>query len=136
MTLKRVADILTVAGIGFILYIGLNFFIDPVGAAASFGFPESLRPGADAVGMLNVKGDRDIVMGLSLIAVFATRQRQALGWLLLAMTVAPVCDAILVAAHGGSIAVALGVHLATAAVVALTGVLQLRVARDRVAAKN
>lgn len=131
MTLQRTANALTLLGIAFILYIGLNYLIDPHGFVTGFGLPESAWPTGDATAFMNLKGVRDLGSGIVLLALLLARQPKALGWALLAVTFVPIGDATTVLVYDGSLAAALGIHLATAAVVALTGVLQLLVAKRR-----
>jgi hypothetical protein len=48
-----------------------------------------------------------------------------LGWLILAATVIPLADALIVLTHGGTKAAALGIHGATAGVMLIISVLLL-----------
>ncbi|WP_330185304.1 DUF4267 domain-containing protein [Nocardia sp. NBC_01503] len=124
MTISRIATALSVIGAAFIIYVGFGFLTDPEAAASGFGMPA--WPHGDAADFLNVKGDRDVVMGLLILALLAFRQRFALGITMLVMALAPVSDMLIVLAHNGSTAAAFGIHGLTAALVALTGVLLLR----------
>ncbi|WP_051580697.1 DUF4267 domain-containing protein [Pseudonocardia acaciae] len=100
-----------VAGVG-IIWIGARYLVDPGAIAGSFGVPNP--PPADDP-FLRVKGVRDIGSGLIALTLVATGQRRALGWGMLATSVIPAGDAIVVLTNGGSPAVALGVHGLTAA---------------------
>ncbi|WP_067571246.1 DUF4267 domain-containing protein [Nocardia acidivorans] len=124
MTISRIATALSLLGAAFIIYVGIGFLTDPESSASGFGMP--VWPHGDAADFLNVKGDRDIVMGLLILALLAFRQRLALGITMLVMALAPVADMLIVLTHNGSTAAAFGIHGFTAVLVALTGVLLLR----------
>ncbi|ADD40640.1 DUF4267 domain-containing protein [Stackebrandtia nassauensis] len=129
MTLRRIATVLTLLVAAFLIYMGIGFLIDPLGNAAGFGLPEASWPGADASAFLNVKGGRDIGIGLTVLALVFARQPKATGLALLAMAVMPVFDAGIVLSYGGSLAAALGIHISAAVIVAASGVLQLFAAK-------
>ncbi|MGH3504956.1 MAG: DUF4267 domain-containing protein [Nocardioidaceae bacterium] len=132
MPLKRVATVLALLLAAFLIYMGIGFMVDPLGNAAGFGLPESSWPGADAAAFLNVKGGRDIGLGLVVLALLFARQPRAMGWALLAMALMPVIDATVVLSYGGSLAAVLSIHISAAVCVAVTGLLQLRVARHAI----
>ncbi|MFF2088784.1 DUF4267 domain-containing protein [Nocardia sp. NPDC058176] len=133
MTTQRIATALSLIGALFIIYVGLSYLIAPVTTASGFGLPA--WPDGDAAAFLNLKGVRDTVSGLLLIALLAARQRFALGIVTLVIALIPLGDMITVLSWHGSTAAAFGVHGFTAALVALTGVLLLlerrTVATDR-----
>lgn len=112
MSVKNISSALAVLGALGIIYIGVNYMLNPVSMAASFGLPT--WPTGDAAAYLNLKGIRDLTSGLIILIVLVTGQRRALGWILLVGTVTPFGDAITVLTHGGSTAIAFGVHGATA----------------------
>jgi uncharacterized protein DUF4267 len=98
----------------FILFIGARFLLAPQTAAAGYGVPA--KPGGDGA-YLAVKGVRDVslgVMGLALLAFVGVR---AEAWFMVAAALIPLGDMLVVLRHGGTKAVAFGVHLATAAIV-------------------
>ena len=68
-----------------------------------------------AAGYFAVKGIRDIVLGLNLLALFALGQRRATGVLMAITSLIPIIDMITVLTHDGPVATALGVHGLTAA---------------------
>ncbi|GGV31504.1 hypothetical protein GCM10010495_55170 [Kitasatospora herbaricolor] len=125
MSVKRAlaTGITVLTGLG-ISYVGLSYLLDPAATAPSFGLPDWPR-GGDATGFLNVKGVRDLVSGLAVLTLLATRQRRALGWLMLVESLTPLGDMLVVLSHHGSAATAFGVHGLTAAAVATAGVLLL-----------
>ncbi len=124
MSLKTINIALTTAGILFILYIGVSYVLTPGTIAPGFGLPS--WPSGDGDGFLILKGIRDIVSGLVLTTLLLTGHRRALGLVLLVEALTPIGDMSNVLAHGGSTAVAFGVHALTAALIALTGLLTLR----------
>ena len=112
MWLHRAALIVAgVIGVG-IIFIGARFLLDPAASGAAFGVP---APTADDP-FLAVKGVRDIGSGLILLAVLALRRPGVLGWVMLAASVIPIGDALIVLAHGGPAYAAYGIHGATAVV--------------------
>ena len=97
-----------------IIVIGARFLLAPRAAAAGYGLPAA--PEAEPVGAyLAVKGVRDITSGLFVFILIAVRDPRVLGWLMLAATLIPVADSVIVIRHHGSKAIAYGVHGATAA---------------------
>ncbi|GLZ78545.1 hypothetical protein Afil01_33520 [Actinorhabdospora filicis] len=109
------------AGALFLLYMGLFYVLDPVGSAAGFGFTS--WPTGDDVGMLVIKGGRDLGLGLILVVLLVTRQTRAAGWVLVAMSFMPFFDATTVIVRDGSVATALWVHALTAVTVLVSGLL-------------
>ncbi|GAA5041658.1 DUF4267 domain-containing protein [Nocardia callitridis] len=120
----RIATALALLGAVFILYIGLSYLIAPETTATGFGLPE--WPTGDAVAFMNLKGVRDTVSGIAILALLAARQRYALGILTLVIALIPIGDMITVLSWNGSPAAAFGIHGVTAVLVALTGTLLLR----------
>jgi hypothetical protein len=96
----------------------------PRAAAAGYGLPASPDPGS-AGPYLAVKGIRDITSGLFVFILIAARQPHVLGWLMLAATLIPAADSVIVIRHRGSKATAYGVHGATAAFMLATADLLL-----------
>ncbi|MGF0317132.1 DUF4267 domain-containing protein [Nocardia fluminea] len=127
MTTSRIATALSLLGGLFIIYVGINYLIVPETTAAGFGLPAV--PEGDAVAFLNLKGVRDVVSGLVILGLLATKQRFALGVAMLANSLTPFGDMATVLSWHGSTATALGVHGFTAVLVALAGVLLLREGR-------
>ncbi|AXB47234.1 DUF4267 domain-containing protein [Amycolatopsis albispora] len=118
MAQKIANAIVLVVGLG-IIYVGANFLLGPDAAATGYGVPASSA--GDAGAYLAVKGIRDVASGLVLLTLMALGQRRAMGWVLLAMTVIPLTDGLIVLTHDGSVAAAFGWHFSTAAVM-LVGV--------------
>lgn len=122
--MKNLAIALAVIGGLFITYVGINYLLDGQATAAGFGLPHP--PTGDAGGYFAVKGVRDIGQGLVILALLLAGQRRTLGWAMLAMSFVPFGDMTIVLTHGGPASAALGIHGATAVLVALTGALLLR----------
>jgi len=104
----------------FIIFIGARFLLAPTIAAAGYGVPA--KPGGDGA-YLAVKGVRDIVSGILGLALLIFVGAEAGAWFMLASTLSPLGDMLIVLRHGGTKAVAFGVHLATAAVVLISAAL-------------
>ncbi|OBI86846.1 DUF4267 domain-containing protein [Mycobacterium asiaticum] len=116
----------TLAGLlaAAIVFIGARFIVAPRVAAAGYGvLPDLDQPGVRAY--LSVKGVRDIASGLFVVILIVAGATQLLGWIILAATVIPVADTVIVLSHGGSKAVAWTVHGSTAAVMLVTSALLL-----------
>src|SRR6187551_2873077 len=92
----------------FIIFIGARFLLAPKTAAAGYGVPA--KPDGDAA-YLAVKGVRDIVSGLLGLALLAFVGADAGAWFMLASVLSPLGDMVIVLRHGGTKAVAFGVHL-------------------------
>lgn len=107
-----------------IIVIGARFLLAPRAAAADYGLPAAPEPGP-ADPYLAVKGIRDITCGLFVFILIAARQPHVLGWLMLAATLIPAADSVIVIRHHGSKATAYGVHGATAAFMLATAGLLL-----------
>lgn len=92
----------------FLLFLSVRALFDPVGAAAGFGVPIS---GADALAWVRIKADRDLGLGLILVAVILGRHRRLFGAVALVSAVSPAIDALTVIGHGvRSVDYALAVH--------------------------
>ncbi|GHF21623.1 DUF4267 domain-containing protein [Streptomyces fumanus] len=98
----------------FIVFIGARFLLRPRLAAAGYGVPA--KPAGDAA-YLAVKGVRDLTFGVVGLALLIFAGARAEAWFLLAVAIAPFGDTVIVLRHGGTRAVAFGVHFATAVVV-------------------
>ena len=93
-------------GLG-IIFIGTRFLLAPQVAAADFGI---------VTGPGGVKGVRDIASGLVAFILLAAGVPHLLGGFMLAASIIPVGDAIIVLRRNGPKATVYGVHAATAAV--------------------
>lgn len=124
MTISTIAYVLAgLIGVA-IVFIGARFIVAPRVAAAGYGVEPDLTE--RSVGAyLTVKGVRDIASGLFVFVLMAAGATHLLGWVILAATIIPVADAVIVLGNGGSRAIAFGVHGATAAVMLVTAALLL-----------
>ena len=96
-----------------IIIIGARFFVAPHAAAAAFGVPVS--PDARWDAYLS-EAIRDIASGLFIAILMIDGSLHLLGWFMLAATIIPLTDAMIVLSHGGTKASAFGIHGATAGV--------------------
>jgi hypothetical protein len=96
----------------FIVFIGARFLFRPFEAAAGYGVPATQDRA-----YLEIKGLRDVTFGIVGLVVLAFAGAYAEAWFMLAVAVAPLGDTLIVLRHGGSKAVAFGIHFATAVVV-------------------
>jgi hypothetical protein len=111
-------DVLTIVIGTLVVVIGLRFVFQPRSAAIGYGVPaDPSQPGTGAY--LTVKGVRDGIYGVLTLVLLATASHHVLAWFLLAATVLPLADMLIVLRHGGSKAVAFGIHFATALVMLL-----------------
>jgi len=111
-------DVLTsVIGV-LVIFIGARFVFQPRSAAIGYGVPaDPDQPGTGAY--LTIKGTRDGIYGVLTLVLLATASHHVLAWFLLAATVLPLADMLIVLRHGGSKGVAFGIHFATALVMLL-----------------
>lgn len=132
MSLKKTNTVLAAVFILFILWFGTQYILSPETMAPGYGLPS--HPSGDGGGFLVVKGIRDVVLALVLGTMLLTGHRRALGWALLAESLAAYGDTANVLAHHGSVATALGVHGLTATLMVVNGLLVLRETRPAAAA--
>lgn len=102
-----------------IIVIGLMYLMNPRGAAQSFGLPLP-EEGPNIAWWLRLKGVRDIVSGLVVLAVMVWGTPQILGIVLLVEAVTALGDMSLVLASRGSVKSAFGIHGVTAVVIIAT----------------
>jgi hypothetical protein len=124
MTTITVGYVLSGVLAAAIIAIGARFLLAPRVAAAGYGV--SADPDQSAVrAYLSVKGIRDITTGLFVVIAMLAHATSLVGWIMLAATLIPIVDAVIVLRSGGPKAVAFGVHGATAAVMLVTTALLL-----------
>jgi hypothetical protein len=109
---------------GGIIVVGALPFWAPQ-AASGFGIPHT--PVADRTfqAWLRVKGVRDIASGLFIAILLANGSARLIGWFILAATLIPVGDALIVLHSKGPRAAAYGIHGATALVMVVITILLL-----------
>jgi hypothetical protein len=103
-----------------ILLIGGRFLIAPRAAAVGYGVPA--KPGGDPA-YLTVKGLRDGTYALVGLALLAFAGAHAGAWFMLAVALVPLGDTLIVLRHGGTGAIAVGIHFTTAVLVLLSAAL-------------
>jgi hypothetical protein len=101
----------------FIIFIGARFLLRPERAAAGYGVPSA--PNA----YLSVKGIRDVSYGVIGLCLLLFVGATAEAWFMLAVALVPLGDMVTVLRHGGTRAVAFGVHFSTAVLVLVSAVL-------------
>ncbi|MET9145125.1 DUF4267 domain-containing protein [Streptomyces sp. NPDC004042] len=99
----------------FCVFLGYRFLFQPGQAAAGYGVPAD--PSGDAGAYLTIKGLRDGTLGVVGLALLAFAGAGAEAWFLLCVALVPLGDTLIVLRHGGTKAVAFGIHFATAVVV-------------------
>jgi hypothetical protein len=109
-----------VAALG-IIAIGVMYLSKPRTATQSFGLPLP-EQGANIAWWLRLKGVRDIVAGLVVLALMLWGQPRMLGIILLIEAMIPVGDMSLIFAAKGSTGRAIGIHGLTVALMVLAAV--------------
>ncbi|MDA0185072.1 DUF4267 domain-containing protein [Solirubrobacter phytolaccae] len=113
------ALVVAVLGCVAIIVLGARFLLAPRVAMSSFGIAADSPRAGNA--LTAIKGVRDIASGVVLLVVWAAAGTTPLGWALVAASVTPISDAVIVRTNGGTLAHALGVHGLTAAVLIAAG---------------
>ena len=108
------------ASIGIIV-LGAMYLFNPRGATQSFGLPLA-EAGANVAWWLRLKGTRDIVSGLVLLALVVWGAPRLIGIVMLIQALIPVGDMTLILVSKGSTKTAFGVHGLTAALMILGAV--------------
>jgi Domain of unknown function (DUF4267) len=106
-----------------IIVIGARFLVAPRAAAAAYGITSEKGSASDPY--LAVKGVRDIASGVVAFVLLAAGKPHALGRYLVAASIIPIGDAIIVLRGKGPKATAYGVHGTTAVAMLGTGALLL-----------
>ena len=104
-----------------IIAIGTQYLVSPRTATRSFGLPLP-EDGINIPWWLRLKGVRDIVSGLAVLAFMAWGGPRAVGMILLVETIIPVGDMLLILAAKGSAKFAFGVHGLTAVLMGLAAI--------------
>ncbi len=101
-----------------IITIGAQYVASPTTATRSFGLPLP-EAGTNIAWWLRLKGVRDIVSGLLVMAFLIWGEPRAVGIILLVEAIVPVGDMLLILAAKGSAKSAFGIHGVTALVMIL-----------------
>ncbi len=104
-----------------IIGVGARYVASPLAATRSFGLPLP-EEGANIAWWLRLKGVRDIVSGLVVLAFLAWGMPWALGIILLIEAIVPVGDMLLILAAKGSAKSAFGIHGLTALLMILAAI--------------
>jgi len=104
-----------------IIGIGVMYLLRPRVMTHNFGLPLP-EDGRNIVWWLRLKGSRDIVSGLVVLATMAWGGSRPLGVILLMEALIPIGDMSLILAAKGSTKTAFGVHGLTAALMILAAV--------------
>ena len=104
-----------------IIAIGTQYVARPRTATRSFGLPLP-EEGANVAWWLRLKGVRDIVAGLGVLALLSGGGPRGVGLILLVDAIIPVGDMLIVLAGQGSVRLAFGMHGLTAVVMILTAI--------------
>ncbi|UFZ02526.1 DUF4267 domain-containing protein [Bradyrhizobium ontarionense] len=104
-----------------IIAIGIQYVARPLTATRSFGLPLS-ETGANIAWWLRLKGVRDIVSGLAVLAFMMWGSPGAVGIILLVEAIIPVGDMLVILAAKGSAKLAFGMHGLTAVIMVLAAV--------------
>ncbi len=104
-----------------IIVIGVMYLSNPRAATQSFGLPLP-EDGANVAWWLRLKGSRDIVSGLVVLAIMLWGGSRMVGIVLLVEALIPVGDMSLVLAAKGSAKRAFGIHGLTAAVMIMASI--------------
>ena len=104
-----------------IIAIGTQSVARPRVAARSFGLPLP-EEGANVAAWLRLKGVRDIVAGLGVLAFVVWGGLRGAGLIILVDALIPVGDMLVVLGGKGSVRLALGMHGLTAVVMILTAI--------------
>ncbi len=104
-----------------IIAVGLMYLVDPRVATQSFGLPLP-EDGPNVAWWLRLKGVRDVVAGLVVLALLVWGTSRMVGIVLLIEAMIPVGDMSLVLAAKGSTKTAFGIHGSTAALMILAAI--------------
>ena len=102
-----------------IIAIGTRYVASPLTATRSFGLPLP-ENGANIAWWLRLKGVRDIVSGLAVLAFMMWGAPRGIGIILLVEAIIPVGDMLVILAAKGSTRSAFGIHGLTAVLMVLT----------------
>ena len=104
-----------------IIAIGVMYLSNPRGATQSFGLPLP-EEGPNIAWWLRLKGVRDIVAGLVVLALMVWGGPRMVGIALLVEAIIPAGDMSLILAAKGSTKTAFGIHGLTAALMILAAI--------------
>src|SRR5215467_5569802 len=109
----------TLPAVGIIV-IGCFYLVSPERISGTFGLKPPASD-ADTRAWLRLKGIRDVVAGLVLLAMMLAASRQLVGIVLLVEAIIPLGDMSIVLGSGGSKSRAFSIHGVTCAVMLVVG---------------
>ena len=104
-----------------IIAIGALYVVSPKTMTPNFGLPLP-EAGANIAWWLRLKGVRDVVSGLTVLAFMAAGAPGGVGLILAVAAIIPVGDMLLILAAKGSTRSAFAIHGLTAVVMVLTAI--------------
>ena len=108
-----------------VIVIGCFYLVSPERISGSFGRKPPASD-ADTRAWLRLKGIRDVVSGLVLLAMMLTADARTVGVVLLVLAIIPFGDMSNILVSGGRKATAFSVHGVTCAVMLVVGLLLIR----------
>ena len=105
-----------------VMIIGCFYLVLPERMTGSFGLKPP-APDGDTRAWLRLKGIRDVVSGLVVLAMMLTADRRLVGIALLVEAVVPLGDMSIILWSGGSKTKAFSIHGVTCAVMLVVGLL-------------
>ena len=105
-----------------IIIIGCFYLVSPERMTGSFGLKPP-APDVDTRAWLRLKGTRDVVSGLVLLAMMLTLDWRLVGIVLLVEAVIPFGDMSIILGSGGSKSQAFSIHGVTCAAMLVAGLL-------------
>ena len=105
---------------GGIMVIGCFYLVSPERISGTFGLKPPASD-ADTRAWLRLKGIRDAVAGLVVLAMMLTADRQSVGIALLVLAIIPLGDMSIILGSGGSKSRAFSIHGVTCAVMLVVG---------------
>jgi len=105
-----------------IIVIGALYLVSPRAAASGFGLPLP-EDGPNIAWWLRLKGVRDLVSGLLVLALMAWSGLRPVGLILFVYSLIPIGDMLMILAAKGSTKRAFGVHGVTASLMILAAFL-------------
>ena len=121
--METVGVVLAATAGAAIFVVGCLYLYMPRAMAASFGLPH--LPQESATPWLRVKGVRDLVAGVVAAVLLIAADPLVLAWCVLAFTLIPIGDAVLVLNSRGKKVAAWGIHGGTATLMLISVLLIL-----------
>ena len=109
-----------------IMVIGCFYLVSPERISGTFGLKPPASD-ADTRAWLRLKGIRDAVAGLVVLAMMLTADRQSVGIALLVLAIIPLGDMSIILGSGGSKSRAFSIHGVTCAVMLVVGLLLVEI---------